>query len=122
MATSRILQPIQGPSRPLRIRKGWSIVLTLTPLCCMDGCANCKHQFVIGLNITTFGQEITLFEHHLAFQLKCKCPAFYVCRIDRPVYLLVLFRVVWLFGMYSWVYTGADLARVKDIPSYLSSG
>ena len=29
MATSRVLQPIQGPSGPLRIRKGWSILPTL---------------------------------------------------------------------------------------------
>ena len=38
------------------------------------------------------------------------------------VCLSLIFRVLCLFGILSCVCTGAYLARVKDVPSYLSSG
>ena len=55
-----------------------------------------------------------------AFQLKCL--AFCIFRIDRAVYLFVLFCAFCMFGIWSNVHTSAELARAKDIPGYLSSG
>ena len=52
----------------------------------------------IGVNITTFGREIPLFEHLPVLPFfHLKCSVFCVFRIDRAMYLFVIFCVFRLF-------------------------
>ena len=51
----------------------------------------------IGVYITAIGQEIMLFERHLAFQFKC--PAFCVFRNDNVTYPFVLFIVLPIWNL-----------------------
>ena len=80
----------------------------MTPTSSLPGAIRAGNY--IGVNITAFGREITLFERHPARQLKC--PAFCMFRIDR-IYLQVLLCVCCLFA--------TDPARDKDIPGQVTS-
>ena len=96
---------------------------TLDISCYFIQCGHPKQLLIIndndiGVNITTFGQEISLFEHHPAFQLKCPIFA-YLALIVQCIYFIIL-CVFCLFEILSSVSTGADLARAKDIEGYVS--
>ena len=76
--------------------------------------------YIIGVNITAFGWEIPLFKNNPAFPIKMSRFLFISHRSCLVSICIMLCGC--LFGIKSCVNTSYDLARAKEVKSYLSSG